>query len=89
MNSRILFLLTAISGMIGMASLIALSLCRYWITQNPPADLSDEAIDHLLTISRASAIAMLLSQIFIVAFVVSFTLYFIVRNKESLSSPEP
>lgn len=83
MNSRVLFFLTAISGMIGMISLIALSLCRYWITQNPPVDLSDDGIDQLLLITRASAIAMLASQISIVAFVVFFTLYFIARNRQT------
>ena len=68
--------------MIGMASLIALSLCRYWITQNPPRDLSDKGIDQLVIIARTSAAATLVSQIAIVAFVVFLTLYFIARNRE-------
>lgn len=80
MNPRVLFLLTAISGMIGMLALIALSLCRYWLVENPPHNLSDTGLDQWITIARGSAVAMLLSKAAITSFVIFLTLYLIARS---------
>lgn len=82
MSSRAYFLITAISGMIGMLSLITLSLCKYWFRENPMRKLSDEGIDELINIASVMAISFHVSKASIVTFLVFFVLYFIsLKNK--------
>ena len=82
MKSRTYFLLTAISGMIGMLALIATSLFKSWISKTDITKLSDTGVDQLHTLSVGIMISLITSQIAIACFIIFLILYLISRNKE-------
>lgn len=86
MSNRSYFILTAISGMIGMLSLITISICRFWISENPVTNLSDEGIDELLIITHTVAVAFIVSQAAIAAFIVFLILFLVTRRTSQESS---
>ena len=83
MKSRIWFLLTAISGMIGMLALIATSLFKSWITRTDITKLSDAGVDELHFLSIGVMISLITSQIAVACFIIFLVLYLVSRNKEA------
>ncbi len=82
MNARILFILTGVSGMIGMLSLIALSLLTYWIDLNPVEKLSDEGVAELQFILAGEVIARSVSEIALLSFALLLVLFLLARIEE-------
>jgi len=82
-KSRIWFLLTAISGMIGMLALIATSLFKSWITRTDITKLSDAGVDELHFLSIGVMISLITSQIAVACFIIFLVLYLVSRNKEA------
>lgn len=85
MKARRYFLLTSISGMVGMLSLIATSLFKSWTSNASVSDLSDEAIDHLHFLATATFTSLIISQIAVAAFVIFLILYLVSKNQRTHS----
>jgi hypothetical protein len=83
MNTRFYFLMTAISGMVGMLGLIVLNLCKHWIENNPAEKLSDDGIDQLHQIVITSSAAFYVSLIALAVFLVSMILFLATRAGNS------
>ena len=81
MKSRRYFLLTAISGIIGMISLIATNLFKSWIENTTITQLSDKGVDQLHFLASGVLVSLIISQIAVAAFVVFLILYIISKNQ--------
>lgn len=67
--------------MIGMLSLIALSLFTYWIDQNPVERLSIDGLAEIQTVIIGAAIARSVAEIALLSFAVLLALFLLARRE--------